>query len=125
MANEKLTELYKGVLDSLTDEQREKALACNTPDEFIALASKEGFELPDEVIETVSAGYIFKNGSGQYEVIDDTTGDVKKTFSDWEKAWVSASGLGARAEWIDARSLWELRRKYQEQQNPKPKKKGC
>lgn len=52
----KLQETLKGIWDSLTDEQREKAKACKTPDELMALAGREGMELPDEALDMVSGG---------------------------------------------------------------------
>ena len=54
--NEKLNAALKGIYDSLTDEQKEKAKNCKTMDELTALAAKEGVELPDEVLETVAGG---------------------------------------------------------------------
>ena len=38
MENEKLNEMLAGIWDSLTDEQKEKAKECKTPDELIKLA---------------------------------------------------------------------------------------
>ncbi len=52
----KLNEILKGMWDSLTDEQKEKANACKTLDELTALAGKEGVELPDEVLDAVAGG---------------------------------------------------------------------
>ena len=52
----KLQEALKGIWDSLTDEQREKAKACKTPVELTKLAGKEGVELPDEALDMVSGG---------------------------------------------------------------------
>ena len=46
----------KGIYDSLTDEQKEKAKACRTMDELMAFAGKEGLELPDEVLDAAAGG---------------------------------------------------------------------
>ena len=54
--DEKLNAALKGIYDSLTDEQKEKAKACKTMDELMALADKEGFELSDELLEAVAGG---------------------------------------------------------------------
>ena len=43
-------------LEDLTSEQQEKAKECKTPEEILALAEEEGFELSDEEIEQVSGG---------------------------------------------------------------------
>ena len=42
--------------DNLTDEQKEKAKACKTADEFTAFAEKEGIELTDEMLDEVAGG---------------------------------------------------------------------
>ena len=42
--------------NSLTEEQKAKALACKTPEEMLALAKEEGYELSDEQLEAVSGG---------------------------------------------------------------------
>ena len=60
MENEKLNGMLKGVWDSLTDEQKEKAKACKTADELLKLAGEEGIELPDEVLDTVAGGALVK-----------------------------------------------------------------
>ncbi|MBQ9458505.1 MAG: hypothetical protein IJU66_01060 [Oscillospiraceae bacterium] len=52
----KLNEILRGMWDSLTDEQKEKANACKTLDELTALAAKEGVELPDKVLDQVAGG---------------------------------------------------------------------
>ncbi len=51
-----LEEALKGIWDSLTDEQKEKAKACRTMDELIELAGREGMELPDELLDAVAGG---------------------------------------------------------------------
>ena len=84
MDNEKLNGMLKGVWDSLTDEQKEKAKECKTADELIKLAGEEGIELPDEVLDAVAGGYLHlcrvtDSASGellyyQWEVIQDSDG---------------------------------------------------
>lgn len=44
--------------EELTPEQREKVLACKTPEELLALAQEEGYELTEEQLEGVSGGWI-------------------------------------------------------------------
>ena len=41
----------------LTPEQKEKALACKTPEEMLALAQEEGYDLSDGELETISGGW--------------------------------------------------------------------
>lgn len=43
--------------EDLAPELQEKAKACKTPDEILALASEEGYELSDEELESVSGGW--------------------------------------------------------------------
>ena len=52
----KLEEALKSILDSLTDEQKEKAKECKTMEELAKFAGKEGIELPDEALDMVSGG---------------------------------------------------------------------
>ena len=40
----------------LTPEQQAKARACTTPEELLALAKAEGYELSDDELEAVSGG---------------------------------------------------------------------
>ena len=42
--------------DSLTPEQIEKAKACKTPEELLALAKDEGLELSEEQLDSVAGG---------------------------------------------------------------------
>ena len=42
--------------EDLTPEQMEKAKACTTVDELVALAKNEGVELTDEQLEAISGG---------------------------------------------------------------------
>ena len=43
--------------EDLTPELQEKANACKTPEEILALAKEEGYELSDEELEGVSGGW--------------------------------------------------------------------
>ena len=42
--------------NNLSDEVKEKARACRTPEEIVALAREEGFELTDEELEVIAGG---------------------------------------------------------------------
>ena len=42
--------------EDLTPEQKEKARAAKTPEEILALAKEEGFELSDDELEAISGG---------------------------------------------------------------------
>ena len=55
----------KSIYDSLTDEQKEKAKACKTADEFKEFAEKEGIELTDEELDQIAGGLYF--GGGRYQ----------------------------------------------------------
>ena len=41
---------------NISDELREKAKACKSPEELLALAKKEGYKLSDEEMQAVSGG---------------------------------------------------------------------
>ena len=43
--------------NDLTEEQKAKALACQTPEEIFALAQEEGYELSDEQLDGVAGGW--------------------------------------------------------------------
>ena len=60
MDGKKTDEMLAGMWDSLSDEQKEKANACKTPDELITLAAEEGIELPDEVLDAAAGGALVK-----------------------------------------------------------------
>ena len=43
--------------NDLTEGQKAKARACKTPEEMLALAREEGYELSDEELEGVAGGW--------------------------------------------------------------------
>ena len=43
-------------IENLTTEQIEKAKLCQTAEDFVAFAEREGIELTDEELDTVSGG---------------------------------------------------------------------
>lgn len=43
--------------ENLTPEQKEKALACKTPEELLKLAADEGYELTEEQLTSISGGW--------------------------------------------------------------------
>ena len=45
--------------NDLTDEQKERVMACKTADELIALAKAEGVELSDEQLNSIAGGDSF------------------------------------------------------------------
>lgn len=42
--------------EDLTPEQQEKARACKTPEEVLALARQEGYELSDAELDGIAGG---------------------------------------------------------------------
>ena len=58
--------------ENLTEEQRQKARACRTTEEILALAKEEGMELTDEQLEGVAGGW---GGGGEDNCPDDCTRD--------------------------------------------------
>ena len=43
--------------NDLTEEQKAKARACSTPEDVLALAKEEGYELTDEELDDVAGGW--------------------------------------------------------------------
>ena len=62
----KMDEKLKEIYDSLTDGQKEKALACTTQEELMDFAGEEDIELPEELLGDVAGGLklIPKGNSG-------------------------------------------------------------
>ncbi|MBQ9545285.1 MAG: hypothetical protein IJV00_09175 [Clostridia bacterium] len=58
--NIKIPEAFKGIYDSLTDEQKEKAKACKDADELLKFAGEEGIEIPDEMLDAAAGGALVK-----------------------------------------------------------------
>lgn len=54
----------ENVLGDLTDEQKEKALTAQSPEELLAVAKETGYELTLEQLEAVSGGAPGMNCSG-------------------------------------------------------------
>ena len=98
MENEEAKEILSGLWESLTDEQKEKAKACKTKEELIALAADEGIELSDEMLEAVAGGYTgYKDGS--YHVLSDTDwSSIEGGFATLEAAQARAEELGVKTD---------------------------
>ena len=61
MEEKNLQQAMAAILDSLTDEQKEKARACKTFEELITLLGEMNVSLPDELMDEVAGGgqYVF------------------------------------------------------------------
>ena len=59
MENQKLNELLGSIEASLSDEQKEKAKACKTREEFLKFAADAGIALSDEMLEAVAGGHAY------------------------------------------------------------------
>ena len=120
----KALQAIKGVYDSLTDEQKEKAKACKTTDELLKLAGEEGIELPDEVMDAVAGGYIYFHKDNApnigWEIIDDTTGKTVNLRSNAQDAAGAAQAAGLSTTEISWDQVQKLRKDYADSQ-----KKGC
>jgi hypothetical protein len=53
--------------NSLTDEQKAKARAAKTPEDIMALAKEEGYELTEAELETVSGGWCLAHCDPGYQ----------------------------------------------------------
>ena len=54
--DEKMNSVLKGIYDSLTEEQKERAKNIQTMENLTKFAAKEGIELPEDVLEAVAGG---------------------------------------------------------------------
>lgn len=114
-----LMEALKGVWNSLTDEQREKAMACKTTEELAALAAKEGVELSDEMLDAVAGGYVYDGtgpGSGYFErwyalddkcqkyEITDTQAKAEKIAE--RRGWSTETISEAKLTWIQLKNCF-------------------
>ena len=61
MTEEKLIEVFNKIYDALDDEQKAQAQACDTPEEFFAIADKAGVAVPDEFLDEISGGASVEN----------------------------------------------------------------
>ena len=50
----------ENILNNLTDEQKKKVEAAQSPEELLAIAKESGYELPDEQLKEISGGGWFK-----------------------------------------------------------------
>ena len=113
----RLAETVKGVWDSLTAEQKEKAKDCKTWDELAAFAGREGIELPDELLDAVAGGYLhksawdFKTRTSYYEVINDNTGEVMGKDVNWSTARDMAMEKGQSTNIVGDWQLEQIRKK--------------
>ena len=106
-----LNKALEGLWDSLTDEQKEKAKECKSMDELTALAGREGVELPDELLDAVAGGFIYKDREkGLWEVIDDYDGrTLDKNLINAKAARFDAFLCGQSGDEIHLSELEELR----------------
>ena len=51
----------ESIYEGLTDEQKERARACKTPEDMLALVKETGIVLTDEEVEAVSGGGMWSN----------------------------------------------------------------
>lgn len=105
----KLEEALRGVWNSLSDEQKEKAKDCKTLDELFALAGKAGTELPDELLDSVAGGIILRwidydtqKPTGLYIITDDNDFldpmKLEYTYEGLEKA-IEIAGKHEKDNW--------------------------
>ena len=52
------------IFTGLTDEQKRRASELRTPEEMLAFAQEEGYDLTDDQLETVAGGWTILDCSG-------------------------------------------------------------
>ena len=107
--DEKMNAAIKGIYDSLTDEQKAKAKACKTMDELTLLASKEGIELPDELLDAVAGGYIiYESGTHMWTALSDDGQRRKPAWSKDEAEWLAQEAGWSTEEISEQQALNRL-----------------
>ncbi len=119
MEENKTAEILRGVWESLTEEQKEKAKQCKTLDEIAKLAASEGIELPDEVLDAAAGGVVVEiKGTGTWSSFN-SKGDYIDNFGSLEAAKKSARDAGASDDVVTKQRLDQIR--YEAERN----KSGC
>ena len=59
--------------NELTADQKAKVKACKTPEELLALAKSEGYELSDAELEGLAGGGFWDGNCEDYQFEDDGT----------------------------------------------------
>lgn len=109
MEDKKTAELLKGIWDSLTEKQKEKAKACKTADELVKLAASEGIELPDELLDAVAGGVVVEiKGTGTWSAFDNE-GDYIGNAGSLDGAKEMARSRGADTSLVDKAQLDRIR----------------
>ena len=118
MEEQKMNAYIQKIAESLTDEQKEKVKACKTVDEMMKFFGSEKIELPDEMLDAVSGGYIHHGNDGKWYVISDNCGAVMtkgegsmeaKPFDSRSDAAEAAKNAGYSTEIITSEELKKLR----------------
>ena len=52
--------------ENVSEELREKARACKTPEEILALAKEEGYKLSDEEVRGIAGGGVWSTCDSPY-----------------------------------------------------------
>ncbi len=127
MENKELNKLLEELWDSLTDEQKEKAKSCKSIDEFMKLTGEEKIELPDEMLDAVSGGYLYRSNDPRtkmpWQVLDPYSGDVITSFATYDEAYEYADKNHYGTTIVTWDEIQKAREDYQlrkEQQS-----KGC
>ncbi|MBQ9545284.1 MAG: hypothetical protein IJV00_09170 [Clostridia bacterium] len=116
--NKRLAEVLKEICDSLTDEQKKKAKACKNEEELLKLAAQEGIELPDEIMDAITGGYIYYHKDNApniaWEIIDDKTGKTVNLRSNAHDAAGAAGAAGLSTKEITWDEVKKLRKDYED-----------
>ncbi len=59
MEEKKILEMAKKIYENMTDDQKKRAVECNTAEDFMAIVENEGVEIPDEMFDDVAGGVAF------------------------------------------------------------------
>ena len=83
MDENKIMEAMKGIYDSLSDEQKERADKVDSYEAFMKFLDEENIELPEELMEDAAGGKWFWQKDQGDPTIKAVFGPVVDFFSKW------------------------------------------
>ncbi len=70
--------------DSLSEEQKEQAFKAKSLDELFKIAGKAGCAIPDDLLDTVSGGFLlFDESKNVWRIVNDITGEIFLNEGEW------------------------------------------
>ena len=89
MDENKIMEAMKGIYDSLSDEQKERADKVDSYEAFMKFMDEENIELPEELMEDAAGGFKWFWPKGGEKKRDESYEwkDLGEDIAGWFKKW--------------------------------------